>query len=306
MANYIMTAKELILTSGSSRGSQIKFYKDNYWYKLDESGPEGKAEELASRFLSCSNLSEDEYVTYESCTIEYNGKAYNGCRSKNFLLPGEMFLSYEKIYNIMTGKSLTEDITSFGSPEERISFTADVIKRFCGLDVKESISKNLTASMVLLDTDRHLNNIGIIANADYSTFRAAPIFDNGASFLSMYSIYPPNIIIDDIENGNVSIIGKPFSASLEYQTKAAGFGIRFDFDKFSEVLSRMENSRMKTIAEYSVCKYSNIMELCNKQAVPGFGEEGFSLKDTLYAKIFEANNSDGSNNREHGIDEPTI
>ncbi|MBR1670649.1 MAG: hypothetical protein IJ695_08120 [Butyrivibrio sp.] len=56
MAEYKMTAKEAILTAGSSRGSQIKFHKGNYWYKIDESGPEGKAEELASKILSCSNL----------------------------------------------------------------------------------------------------------------------------------------------------------------------------------------------------------------------------------------------------------
>ena len=40
MADYKMTAKEAILTAGSSRGSQIKFHKGNYWYKIDENGPE--------------------------------------------------------------------------------------------------------------------------------------------------------------------------------------------------------------------------------------------------------------------------
>lgn len=51
-----MTAKELILTAGSSKGSQIKFFKDGYWYKIDEHGPEGKAEELAGKILHYNHV----------------------------------------------------------------------------------------------------------------------------------------------------------------------------------------------------------------------------------------------------------
>lgn len=261
MAKYKMTAKEAILTSGSSRGSQIKFFKDDYWYKIDETGPEGKAEELSSKILSCSDLNRNEYISYESCIIDYNGKTYDGCRSKNCLSSGEQFLSFERLYNIKTGRSLSEDIIPLSSPKERIEFVIHEINEFCGTDVRDHISKNLTASMILMDTDRHLHNMALIANADLTEFRNAPIFDNGAAFLSNYATYPPSITIDDIQNGSVIVAGKPFSADLEYQAREAGLGIRFDFAKIHNLLNNEPDSRIKRIAEHSISKYKNIPEL---------------------------------------------
>ncbi len=285
MADYKMTAKEAILTSGSSRGSQIKFYKDNHWYKIDESGPEGKAEELASKILSCSNLEPDNFVKYESCTIEYEGKTYNGCRSKDFLAAGEQLISYEKIYKLTTGRLLSEDIILLGPPEEKIDFVAKMVKDFCELDVKEHIAKNLTASMVLLDTDRHLNNIAIIADADLNHFRNAPIFDNGASFLSNYSIYPPSITEKDIENERITVTGKPFSANLEYQAAAAGFAIRFDFDKIHNLLKHEPYSRMRNIATYLINKYEKIPDLQYTRNYPRKPQK--TVTDKITESLFE-------------------
>lgn len=280
MADYKMTAKEAILTAGSSRGSQIKFRKGNYWYKIDESGPEGKAEELASKILSCSNLMPDEFVTYESCTIEYEGKTYNGCRSKDFLNTGEQLFSYEKIYKLTTGRLLSEDITPLESPEKRIEYVSDVIKSFCGLDVKEHIAKTLTTSMLLLDTDRHFNNIAIIASEDLSTFRNAPIFDNGASFLSNYSVYPPSITIEDLKDNNIIITGKPFTSSLEYQAAAAGFRMKFDFDMIHRILDNEPDSRMKDIALFSIEKYQKVESLSFKKLLEN-EEKSIILEEVL-------------------------
>ncbi len=260
MAEYKMTAKELIMTNGSSRGSQIKFRKDDYWYKIDETGPEGKAEELAYKILSCSNLTENELTKYESCTISYEGKKYNGCRSKDFLKPGEQLLSYSKIYKLMTGKDLSEEILRFETPKERIDFVSDIIYSFCKLDVKEHIAKNLTVSMFIMDTDRHFNNIGIIADAELSSFRNAPIFDHGAAFLSNYTKYPPNITIQDLKNDNIIITGKPFTANLEYQAHEAGYLVNFDFDKINKMLDKEPNSRMKDIAYYLANKYEKVLQ----------------------------------------------
>ena len=255
MARYKMTAKELILTSGSAKGKQIKFYKDGYWYKIDDHGPAGKAEELSCKILGCSSLRLEEYVHYESCVVEYDGKTYQGCRSKDFLRPGEHLFSYDKIYELTTGRRLSEDIIPLQSPEERIVFVADAVKDFCGLDVREHIAKNLTVSMALMDTDRHFNNIGIIADESLTGFRNAPIFDNGAAFLSNYDRYPPHISVVDIASERVSITGKPFSANLEYQAVAAGINVRFDVDKVHKLLKGMTQDRMVRIAEYLTERY---------------------------------------------------
>lgn len=285
MADFKMTAKELILTFSSSKGSQKKFFKDNHWFKINEFGPEGYAEELASKILACSNLKSDEFVKYERCTIEYNNKLYSGCRSRNFLLPGEQLFSYEKIYFLMTGRVLAEDIIPLSSIRDRIEFVCKIIKEFCNIDVHDSIAKNLTASMVLLETDRHFNNMAIICNKDVTSFRPAPIFDNGASFLSNYSVYPPSITLDDIKNDDIEIVGKPFSASLDYQAHEAGYGIRFDFEKIKGLLSEEKDSRLKSIAEYSINKYSRFPELQISES------PNRSIRKALHSSINKSNSS---------------
>lgn len=262
MAVYPMTATELILTFGSSKGSQIKFLKNGYWYKIDEKGPEGRAEELASKILQCSSLASNEYVTYESCDFEYHGKICHGCKSRSFLAPGEQLFSYERIYFLTTGKSLEETISLLDSPEEKIDYVVNVIRDFCGLDVREYISKVLTASMVLLDTDKHLHNFALIASADLDHFRNAPIFDNGASFLSNYDIYPLQLTIEEIKNQEIPIVGKPFAADLNYQAYVAGYGVQFDFPKIQELLAKEPPSRMRDIAEYNISQQREKAAIC--------------------------------------------
>ena len=259
MAAYKMTAKELILTSGSSKGSQIKFLKDGYWYKIDECGPEGKAEELAYRVLSFSDLSKEEFVPYESCEIEYNQKTYMGCRSHSFYEPGEQLLSYEKICSLLFGENLSEIMIRLDGPTERIDFVVDMIKGFCGLDTREHIAKTLTSDMFLLNTDRHFNNFGIIVNEDQTLFRNAPIFDNGASFLSNFNVYPPSIKIDDIRGGKTLVTGKPFAADLEYQASVAGLSVRFDFESMEEYLDKEPDSRLKEILSFQIERYRDVL-----------------------------------------------
>ncbi len=46
----------IVIQSGTSEGSQIKYRKDNYWYKKDNRGHEGRTEYLCSKLLSFSKL----------------------------------------------------------------------------------------------------------------------------------------------------------------------------------------------------------------------------------------------------------
>ena len=41
---------------GTSDGTQIKYYKDNYWYKINSMGGEDEAEYLASGILKLINV----------------------------------------------------------------------------------------------------------------------------------------------------------------------------------------------------------------------------------------------------------
>lgn len=60
MTNYILSPEAMVMVSGSSIGTQKKYYDKGYWYKQNRVGYEGRAEYLASRVLACSNI--NEYV----------------------------------------------------------------------------------------------------------------------------------------------------------------------------------------------------------------------------------------------------
>lgn len=44
----------IVIQSGTSEGSQIKYRKDNYWYKKDNRGHEGRTEYLCSKLTCCA------------------------------------------------------------------------------------------------------------------------------------------------------------------------------------------------------------------------------------------------------------
>lgn len=261
MSTYKLEKKDAIRVMGSSRGSQIKFRKDGYWYKLDETGPEGMAEYLTTEILKRSNMIETDFVHYEACQIEYGEKLYSGCRSKDFHNDFEIFLSYNKIYEIMTGKNLEEDIIPLDSPKERVDFVCNVIQEFADIDVRPQISNIIALDMFTLNTDRHLNNIGIITDQNYENARIAPIFDNGAAFLSNYSKYPPaEINVDEIDVHS-NVFGKPFAADLEYQAISVnGNSIRFDFASIKDFINnndKIAKSRAGQIILRQVELYKN-------------------------------------------------
>ena len=80
----------IVSQDGTSEGTQEKYFKDGFWYKLDKNGSEGLVEYLVSGLLSFSDLLPDEYVVYETGTI--NGRS--GCRSRNFLKSGEELITF--------------------------------------------------------------------------------------------------------------------------------------------------------------------------------------------------------------------
>ena len=85
---FSLSDEYLVRTSGTSDGTQDKYYKDGLWFKLDRYGGEGLAETVASLILKESGLAPNLFVEYKLCLI--NGK--NGCYSKNFLKENESFI----------------------------------------------------------------------------------------------------------------------------------------------------------------------------------------------------------------------
>ena len=173
---FLIDDKYLVRTNGTSDGTQDKFFKDNLWFKLDRYGDEGIAETAASLILKESGLASSKFVEYFPCKI--NGK--NGCYSKNFLKDEESFITFYRLYKNVTGRDLAQ-VCSKMNYDDAIEYVINFIKQQTNLDIHEYLANTFALDKIILNEDRHFNNLGIIYNG--TGFKPAPIFDNGKSFL---------------------------------------------------------------------------------------------------------------------------
>ena len=165
----------LVRTSGTSDGTQDKYYKDGLWFKLDRYGGEGIAETAASIILEEAGLPACNFVKYEPCLI--NGK--RGCFSHNFLKETESFITLYRLYKNVRGRDLAE-VTSKMDYDDAIEYVLHFVKEQTNLDLHEYLANTFALDRIILNEDRHFNNLGIIYNE--VEFKIAPIFDNGKSF----------------------------------------------------------------------------------------------------------------------------
>ena len=246
--NYTLTPTAMSMVAGSSKGTQKKYYEAGKWYKENYSGYEGTAEHLASLVLECSNI--DAYVYYEKCTI--NGK--KGCVCDNFLKEDEVYISLDRLHDMYIGGKLDDYVYRYQNIDERIAYVENFVKEYIGLDIHEYFSKMLSFDALILNTDRHFNNIGIIANATTDKYSYAPIFDNGRALLSEIEKFPFDLSIEEnIEN----VIGKPFAANLEYQAHVFDYGLKIDYEKLYRLLEMEEKSRALEVLYLQLEKYKD-------------------------------------------------
>lgn len=244
----INLSKEYIVEiDGTSEGTQIKFYKDNYWYKLDSAGGEGISEELCAKILSFSSLTDREYVCYESGLI--NNTA--GCRSRNFLADGEEFITLYRFYQLMTGEKLNDKINTLNTPRERADFVLSFFRGAIGLDLNHYFAKIFTLDYIILNEDRHFNNLGFIRSADGS-YREAPIFDNGKSLL----VGNPSVNRHlSLEENVKRTIARPFSGSFEKNMELFGTGFQLDIDACISQISQYRDCGEKEVLLFQLENY---------------------------------------------------
>lgn len=251
-ANYILSPAAMCMVAGSSIGAQKKYYENGFWYKEDYSGYEGTSEYLASLVLKCSNI--EDYVTYEKCLI--NNK--KGCVSKNFLNDNEVYISLYRLHDMYIGGSIDDFVYKYQDVNERILYVENFVKDVTGLEIHDYFSKIFSFDALILNTDRHFNNIGIIANAETNQYRFAPIFDNGRALLSEIEKFPFDTSIDEnIEN----VVGKPFSVNLEYQAHLFGYGLKIDYPKLYSLLEKEEKSRALDVLYFQLEKYKERFDI---------------------------------------------
>lgn len=265
----IMNQKQYIATGHSSKGNQLKWKIDNWWYKADQMGYESLAETIVSHLLCFSSA--DNYVIYEPAKIQYQGKELQGCKSRNFLGEREELITLEKLFRQHTGMSLAKELAYFSETKKKIAYTVDHVANYTGLtDFGIYLTKMLEMDAFFLNEDRHTNNIAVIYHLDEKSYRLCPYFDMGLSlFADMKEDFPLHKSPQECRR---SIIAKPFARDFDEQMDVAnelyGNYLYFslskndmikEMDKFTFPHDPAVTERVKEVLRYQADKYQYMM-----------------------------------------------
>lgn len=234
---------KLTVSGITSEGLQEKFYHGGYWYKKNLLGDEATAEVLSSVLLSCSSLAPEEYVTYEECRIGTR----RGCRSRDFLRPGESLVTLSRLYEQVSRQKLHERLWHLDTLEERAGYVLNFFLKYTGLDLKGYFQKIFTLDLLNLNEDRHFGNLAVIRRQD-GTYRTAPIYDNGKS------LFVGNTNVDPqagFEENRRQALSRPFSADCENQFELFGKGFTVDFAACRQKMESLSN-QIKNSTEFDI------------------------------------------------------
>lgn len=219
----------------SSKGNQLKFSRDNIWYKADYLGYEGLVEYTVSKLLGLSDLARNEYVDYEIDEIVYNGQKFNACKSADFT-DGWQLITLERLFKQQFGRGLNNIIYSIDDHEQRLDAIVSEVERTTGIaDFGIYMCKVLAVDALFLNEDRHTHNLAVLMDGK-GNYKLAPIFDNGAGLLSDTMMeYPLNQdVIELIDRVKPKTFCDDFAEQLNIAESKYGQQIRFDFN-YSQV-----------------------------------------------------------------------
>jgi len=227
--HYLLDDKFLYEAKTVTKGTQRKYFDGEYFYKINKMGNEGLCEYIVSVLLNNSSLDSRLVVEYEYCII--NGLP--GCRSKNFLAKGEVFVTAANVYRSVYGRDDPADrLLMLGDAKKRLDLILDIME---GYGANRNEYKKYLSTMMQLDlltgnVDRHIHNYGIIVDGSTNTLRMPPLFDNGRS-------------LDTDRTGGASCT---LSGSFVEQVTVFGFPIeprfRLDTEKILEELRPYANT----------------------------------------------------------------
>lgn len=196
------------ISNSSYLGAQPKWVgKASAWLKKDYVGGEAITETLVSLFLtSCLNVQELEarYVVY--CVFCPQDDT---CLSRSFLKEGESFIP---LYDAI--RALKPKEQEFMDFEGKLEYINSVYEGVLGYSCKHWLLRVLTLDVMFRNTDRHLSNLGFIADR-HGNLRIAPIFDNGLALGVSEGAYY------DLQN-TITGIGfriKPYGLTVGYLEK---------------------------------------------------------------------------------------
>ena len=218
----------------SSKGNQEKWLDNGKWYKLDQFGYEALAETFSSMLLEFSNIERETpfcFVRYNMERLLVHGRERTGCSSENFLKPGESIVTLSHLFKQHLGGSVAEVLGRLPSDKRRMIYLAEATEDITGLhDFPQYLTLLFEIDGLVLNDDRHLNNIAVIYKGD--KFDYCPIFDQGAGFLSNVMYSPMDIVPKSLIS---TAQARPINTTFNRQIKTMQnlYGKQLDFPKFT-------------------------------------------------------------------------
>lgn len=233
----------------SSKGNQMKWKQDDYWYKADQFGYESLAEVVTSHLLEKSNIS--TATKYYPAALSYNEQDYRGCYSKNFRRETEILVPIERLFKQHTIVGLARQLARITAVKERIKYTEEIVSKVTGI---ENFGKYLTQILEMdaffLNEDRHTNNISVLYDKETRKYRLCPFYDLGlALFADTQVDFPLGM---DYFACKEKIIAKPFSRDFDEQLDAAnalyGCHLKFKFpaNRIADIITDLKEQYLLT------------------------------------------------------------
>lgn len=212
-----ITSLKPVQAGGSSKGCMAKYYNDGYWYKEDSVGFESLAEVLSSRIARCTNAI-NPIVDYELVSLVYkSGAHHDGCRSKSFVDEH----SYTQTAQRLAEASLREKDVS-------LTQIVGLLSSLYGQDMVDQLSSLLQLDRILINSDRHLNNVVILDNKDIVSFDYGDALGADVSYE-----FPMNMSAMDCIK---SATAKPSLTSHDAQCMLMSFSSQFVLQAVSDTV----------------------------------------------------------------------
>lgn len=206
----IITSKNLVNSSSTSKGNQIKWCVNNIWYKSNSLGYENVAEVIAS--LLADNIDNFDSVSYGLIKVKYNNnKIYDCDYSKSFLNADESIITFDRLLKF----NFPDMYKHYRKkpPVKRLKLVME-LQNVVIINMSEYVLKNILFDAIILNEDRHLNNLAFIKTSN--GYKECPNFDNGLCLLSDLNDYPMNVgLIENIFN----VSSKPFNEDFDTQIR---------------------------------------------------------------------------------------
>jgi hypothetical protein len=250
-----LSKRDRVHTSSSSKGNQIKWFKDGYWFKANDRGYEDIAEWAVSGVLSCSTVPKNMFIPYGLCSItEDTGRVYNGSYSKNFLGQGDSLVTIDRL---LTRNGVDIDsLLKESSVDYKVVTVLSVVLRATGLNMTDYFRTLFTLDAFILNEDRHFNNIAVVYNPQ-TGYRLCPIFDNGLSLLSDIKDYD---YYYSLAMNISSVHAKPFSKNFDKQFSYFGVGLQLNKGVLSSFISSNKEvlGRVTDVLKYQMNRYPSL------------------------------------------------